>query len=461
MLRSYQQDCLVACLGAYQGGLCVLPTGSGKSHIIAELCHALEGEDVLVLTPRVELMRQNKEKIKNNTPCVTVNTAYARGMTADILIIDECHLIKPFEGMYQDLIKRSQATIYGFTATPIRMDGGKLIGLTFTQLIYEIGRSTLVEAGYLSPRRYIKVPDKLLINVRNESLKSIPKLSQDVCGQSKACLDHYLSVRQDDQALIFVCDIQHGEEVKKILPKSQLIHSGLSYNDRSNMIYAFKYRHIPFLINCEILTTGFDYPDLREIVILRPTDSYTLYEQICGRGDRVYEGKASNNIYDYTLNYYYFKKSKKTDYGKYCIYCLKITDYRLPHCQFCHKTLIKGEAPTRKCPTCHTNNYAKATYCITCGDFIKKNVDRIKFNKIYYYKVGAASCRLRFGENKLDFYTHIATALDLIKSLKPEECVISKKTHVGSVTVPPSIAYYKFDTYSNKAVLLKISLDKC
>lgn len=454
MLRDYQQDCLTACLAQPKGGLCVLPTGSGKSHIIAELCHQLEGQNILVLTPRVELMRQNKEKIKNNTPCVTINAAYGRGMTADILIIDECHLIKPHDGMYQALIKSHKSIIYGFTATPMRMDGGKILGLTFNDLIYEIKRETLIKAGYLSPRNHMSVPDELLINVRSESLKSIPKLSRDVCGQSKGCLDHYLSMREAEQALIFVCDIRHGEEVLKILPKAKLIHSKLSYDDRKTLISDFKKGFIPFLINCEILTTGFDYPALSEIVILRPTDSFVLYEQICGRGDRIYEGKTANRIFDYTLNYYYFKKSKKTDYDKYCIYCLKITDYRLRECQYCKKALIKGEVPTRKCFQCHEKNNAKATYCIECGQFIKQNVTAIRFDKIYLSPSKNGIRHICFGTNKVKFYSRTVSAVKLIEKFS------NKVAKVGDNPVDSAIAYYRFDTYHNKAALLKITLDK-
>ena len=336
MLRDYQQDCLTACLEHRAGGLCVLPTGSGKSHIIAELCHALDNKDVLVLTPRLELMRQNKEKIKNDTPCVTVNTAYFRKMSADILIIDEAHLIKPDEGMYQEIIKEAKI-IYGFTATPFRMEGGELLGLTFTTLIYTIERKVLIDKQYLAPRHYIPIPDSLLLNIKNANFNSMSSLSKSVCPQTQQCLTHYLSIKKSPQALIFACDIKHALKIQKMLPNAQVIHSKLLKNDRDILINHFKQGLIYYLINCEILTTGFDYPSLREIIILRPTDSYTLYEQICGRGDRPALNKSHNTIYDYTLNYYYFKKLTKTNYEKHCLHCFEFTDYRLRKCKACGK----------------------------------------------------------------------------------------------------------------------------
>ncbi len=455
-LRPYQQEALNTCLNASKGGLIIVPTGGGKSHIIAELCHALAHKSVLVLTPRIELMKQNREKIKSDTPCVTVNTAYYRKMKADIVIVDEAHLIRPHDGMYQEIISNA-TVIFGFTATPFRTYGGKLVGLTFKKLLFEVSRDELVSQGFLSPRTYVKAPHELLINVKTSAYTSLTQMSDEVCPQSKRCLDHYLENKKSEQALVFVCDITHAYKVHEMLPGSNLIHSKLSTQERTQIVHDFKSGKLAYLINCEILTTGFDYPALSEIVILRPTSSYSLFEQICGRGDRIYPGKIENRIYDYTINHYYFVKANKTDFFRYCIECYKATDYRLPRCQHCNARIIRGDAPIKKCIHCRSMNHPKATYCTDCGGFIKENIDYIQFNKISIKVESAKRCRIRLGESALTFPTTLEKVSRLADRLSIKVTKRYKKNNiVHLLDIAPTIAYYTFNKRVNEPVLLEI-----
>lgn len=376
MLRAHQKEALGACIAAPQGGLIVSPTGSGKSHIIAALCQQLNDRDVLVVTPRVELTRQNVAKITSSAVSMTVNTAYRQKVKTDVLIIDECHLVRQYDGMYQALMRNANLT-YGFTATPFRLDCGPLHPAIFEHKLYEIERETLVRAGFLAKRKIIEIPSNLIINVRNSSFNSLGQLSKDSCPKTKGCIEHFLAdADPTKQALIFVCDLKHGRIAQQHFPRSEIVHSQMSKKVRQNLVERFKINDLQYLINCEILTTGFDHPPLEQLVILRPTNSYTLYEQICGRGDRVSLGKQYNMIYDYTVNNFNFDyvKCGRTSPHRYCMFCLKITDYRLKTCTECNRTLVKGEAPTKRCSGCGHKNFNCATYCANCGVFVKDNV---------------------------------------------------------------------------------------
>ncbi len=441
-LRPYQQQALEACIQSEIGGCVIAPTGSGKSHIIAELCHHYTGKNVLVITPRRELMKQNAQKIHSDAKCMTVNKAYRDLIEADILIIDECHLVRQFDGMYQTLMQLAKK-VYGFTATPFRLDCGHLIPHVFKKCLYKIDREELVKTPFLTKRKPMPIPHDHLINVRNNAFNSVKQLSKDSCPQTKRCITHFLShVPKEKQALIFVCDIQHAQITQQYLPNSKIIHGKLPKSERDKIIKGFKSNNLQYLINCEILTTGFDYPALEHIVILRPTDSYTLHEQILGRGDRLCDGKEYNHIWDYTINSFCFesKKNKPTNFKRHCIFCLELTDYRLKNCTHCGKGLVKGEAPTKECKQCGYNNFTCATYCKECGGFVKDNVRWIKtigahvrFNKKGYMYI-----------DKIKFKTNLRSYNNLISHLKNNIYYIF---------------YYKWDNYNKSNKLLEIRID--
>lgn len=388
MLRQYQKDCLAAFQKqSLEGGkdLYIMPTGAGKSHVIAAIAEQLKDKDILIIVPRRELVRQNKEKINNqNIRCMTINLAYRRNERADILIIDECHLIPRWDGMYQSLIATAKKVI-GFTATPFRLDTGHLVPNIFDDVVYDLERDGLVSAGYLTQRQFIPIPPDHIINVRNNSFKSLKKLSDDMCPHTAKCLDHFKNNRVKDYGtLIFGCDLTHCAEIQKCLDdNSPILSSKTSKRERLEIIDKFTKGEISTLINCEILTTGFDYPALNNIVILRPTDSYSLYEQILGRGDRVHESKSKSYIFDYTINSFNFDTVvKKSNPIKHCIFCYELTDYRGSKCEHCNSTLVKGEAPAKECKTCKFLNHVRAVYCKDCGEFIRKNVYMFEFNSL-------------------------------------------------------------------------------
>ena len=393
MLRDYQTDCFNAFKNqSIESGkdLYVLPTGSGKSHIIAAICEELKDEDILVLTPRRELVIQNKEKINNSDiKCMTINLAYRRNITAKIVIIDEAHLVSQWGAMYSQIINCADKVI-GFTATPYRLDTGNLIPTIFDSIIYETDRQTLVNKKYLTPRNHMSIPVKDIINVKNDDFNSLVKLSKQMCPHTYNSLEHFKNnCILDDRTLIFGCDLTHCNLIKsswKTLTgeDAPVLSSKVNKKIRNECIDRFKRGEIKTLINCEILTTGFDYPALNNIVILRPTDSYSLYEQILGRGDRIAEGKKESYIFDYTINKFNFEGMSKGQKQpiRHCMYCLEETDYRAKRCAHCDKVLIKGDSPTKKCDNCKSANYARASYCTECGNFIRRNVKMFECDKM-------------------------------------------------------------------------------
>ena len=126
-------------------------------------------------------------------------------------------------------------------------------------------------------------------------MKNQNQLSQEVCPHTGAIMGYIKEVVDlSKRTLIFAIDLEHASEIAFRL-SDPISYSILSchtpHKTRARIIERFLKGDINVLINCELLTTGFDCPPLANIVVLRPTESYTLYEQILGRGDRPYPDK--------------------------------------------------------------------------------------------------------------------------------------------------------------------------
>ena len=167
-LRYYQQDCLKACIDNVDGGLCVLPTGSGKTHIISALCDYLYlnvSKNILVITPRRILKFQNKSKINKNITVMTWQEAWNKDYKYDVLILDEVHLAGHGTKMKEMMSKVKIS--YGFTATPYRLDSGYLIPYIFNKKIYEIKRKELIKHNFLAKREFKPIQNDHLLVVHD------------------------------------------------------------------------------------------------------------------------------------------------------------------------------------------------------------------------------------------------------------------------------------------------------
>lgn len=102
--------------------------------------------------------------------------------------------------------------------------------------------------------------------------------------------------------LIFTSTVQHAREVLSLLPEDQsaLVLGETEGSERDELLRNFRERRIKYLVNVSVLTTGFDAPHVDVIAILRPTESVSLYQQIVGRGLRLFEGKSDCLVLDYT-----------------------------------------------------------------------------------------------------------------------------------------------------------------
>lgn len=343
MLRDYQRQALHAIWDNLDRHVAAaLPTGSGKSHIIAELNRkALQeypGTRVLVVAHVKELLEQNAEKIRLHWPeapvgiyCAGLKSRQVNAITVasiqsiyrltldpfDLIIVDEAHRIPHGDsGMYHTLFRsQPQAKIVGLTATPYRLGGGLIHrgdDALFDDLVCEIKTADLVAQGYLSPIRSrpgSQQADLDGVHTRGgEFVADEMNAAFDQASLTTAVVQDILKhAAGRTSIMVFCCSVDHCHHVASALlaagESSVCVVTGETPStERAETIAAFKSRACRVLVNCDVLTTGFDAPNTDCIVLLRATKSPGLYVQIIGRGLRKSDGKADCLLLDYGGN---------------------------------------------------------------------------------------------------------------------------------------------------------------
>ncbi|OEE79601.1 DEAD/DEAH box helicase [Vibrio genomosp. F6] len=357
-LRPYQADSVKAVIHYFRKhstpAVLVLPTGAGKSLVIAELARLAKGR-VLVMAHVKELVEQNHAKYEGYDLKGAIFSAglgrketdqqvvfasvqsVVRNLDAfanqfSLLVIDECHRVPDEKtSSYQKVISHLREInpgikVLGLTATPYRLGMGWLYQYHtrgqvrseeprfFRDCIFELPIRYLLDEGFLTPARMIDAPvlsyDFSKLKPANTGRYKEAELDM-VIEQSKRAtpqiVDQIIQLAQDKQGImIFAATVRHAQEILGLLPagESAIVIGDTPTLERDQIINDFKNRHIKFLVNVSVLTTGFDAPHVDLIAILRPTESISLYQQIVGRGLRLSEGKTECLVLDYAGNSY-------------------------------------------------------------------------------------------------------------------------------------------------------------
>jgi len=354
-LRPYQQEAVAATLNHFrrsqQPAVIVLPTGAGKSLVIADLARVARGR-VLVLAHVKELVAQNHGKYcalgleadifaaglarKESQSKVVFGSvqSVARNLAQfdsafSLLIVDECHRIGDDENsQYQQILTHlrlhnPQLRLLGLTATPYRLGKGWIYrfhyhGMVrgderalFHDCIYELPLRYMIKHGFLVPPERLDMPvvqyDFSRLNAQANGLFSEADLNREL-KQQQRITPHIISQIVEFAAdrkgvMIFAATVEHAKEVLALLPDGKaLVSAETPGPERDALIDAFKRQQIKYLVNVAVLTTGFDAPHVDLIAILRPTESVSLYQQIVGRGLRLSPGKTDCLILDYAGN---------------------------------------------------------------------------------------------------------------------------------------------------------------
>lgn len=395
-LRPYQResiDLLWEYLSKHDGHPCVvLPTGAGKSVVIAELCreavNSWSGTSILMLTSRKELIEQNAQKMLTlwpNAPLGIFSASIGRrdidritfaGIQSvrkraielghrDLVIIDEAHEIAAEEtGAYRTLIGELTAInpalrVVGFTATPYRLGHGMITDspAIFDELIEPVTIKQLMDDGYLarlcSKHTGMTIDAGSVHKRGGEYIESELQALVDTDLNTQQAVEETIARAADRKAWLFFCaGVEHAEHVRDSLAahgiQAACITGKTPKSDREDIIRRFRAGEIRALTNANILTTGFDYPDIDLIVMLRPTMSPGLYMQMAGRGLRIKSHGGDCMVLDFAGNV--------ALHGP-------IIAVKPPR----PKGKGDGVAPSKICPECDEIVHMSARVCPSCG----------------------------------------------------------------------------------------------
>lgn len=370
ILRPYQERYINKIRQAYIDGFrapCVVaPCGAGKSVIIGEIVRRVAHNDkkVLFLVHRRELCDQIEETFdrlmvpSNSYKIGMVQTVSRRLFETDepsLIITDENHhgLASSYRKIYDYF---ADVRRLGFTATPIRLSGAGL-GDVNDLLIEEVTASWLVDHGYLAPYRYFapKLIDETqlkLNNIREFSQTSVDQAMRENRTIFGDVVAHYRSLAPGEKAICYAHSIEASQEVAKEFQdqgiSAEHIDAKTSKEDRDRIIENFRSGDLQVLTNVDLIGEGFDVPDCSTVILLRPTQSLSLYIQQSMRGMRYQPGKKAT-IIDHVGNVHRFGLPDADRSWSLDSSSPKITSVPIKTCSSCFTVYA---ANIKRCPAC-------------------------------------------------------------------------------------------------------------
>jgi superfamily II DNA or RNA helicase len=349
-LRDYQRDALDAVRAAWSRGVqrpaVVAPTGAGKtvmfSHLIADDFREFPDTRSVVLVHRDELADQAMDKIRQVSPGLRVGKVKAgdNDVTADVIVasvqtlatgsrldqlmatehdhgplalvvVDECHhAVAPSWRRVMDRLgcfnPESGTHVVGFSATLARGDGIGL-GSVWQEVAYAISLTRLIRRGHLADVRgvQVRVEDLDLADVRRSGgdyqVGSLGEAMMDSHAPTTIA-SAYREHASDRQGVVFTPTVEtaleSADELNRAGIVSEVITGTTPREDRRLIYKRYQAGDVQVLVNCMVLTEGFDAPWASCAVIARPTQSAPLYTQMVGRVLRPWPGKKDALVLD-------------------------------------------------------------------------------------------------------------------------------------------------------------------
>jgi len=283
---------------------------------------------------------------------------------ANGILAHNCHLIPPDgEGMYRTFLADAKVVnpnvrLVGLTATPYRMTTGTICGADklLNHVCYEVGVRELIVQGYLCPLKSKagkRKADTSGLHLRGGEFIAgeVEQLMDDDSLVRSACREIIAHAQDRRSVLIFAAGVQHALHVQRVLDslghECGFVHAETLPFDRTETLKRFRKGELKYLVNVNVLTTGFDAPNIDCIALLRPTNSPGLYYQMVGRGFRLHPGKDDCLVLDFGGNI--------------------LRHGPVDDLQIKEPGQGDGDAPAKECPQCQAVIHAAYATCPECG----------------------------------------------------------------------------------------------
>lgn len=348
-LRPYQHEAVHAVLNYWgvQGRarytpVVVLPTGTGKSTVIAELAATARrlGLRVVMLAHRRELLDQMAASVSavapelppvgivqgdRHAPEADIVAASFQTLSAnparlaelgrrEVVLVDEMHhsTAPTYAKVLDDLGVHDHADTAGrgwpvwacgFTATASRADGG--LGAVWDDVVYEKSLAWAIGNGYLVRPRGLTVvlPDLDLSTVTVRAGDYAAGELETVMSSSvETTVIAVLTHAAGRASIVFAAGVEHAEALADALTEhgvpAAAVTGAMDADDREAVYGQFRAGKLAAMVTVQVLTEGADFPRCNCVVMARPTRSQTLYSQMVGRAVRLYPGKDDALVLD-------------------------------------------------------------------------------------------------------------------------------------------------------------------
>lgn len=338
-LREYQlniiNETFYSLEKSYSSVLLQMPTGTGKTHVFAEIVRRWirvyePNKRVLILAHRIELIDQILERLLrfgikgapiSSKKVMNVESQVQVAMVQSLrnpnklpknislLVIDEAHHT-PAQ-TYISLINHYKKTnprikIIGLTATPWRLSGAGFSEI-FNHLITAPQIKTFINNGFLVPLKHYAASIIDLNSIKvDKSKKEYDERELEVVVRGDLLLaeliESYKKYANNKKTIVFALNRAHSEDIVNRFRKegitAEFIDANTNSDERKKIVDQFRKGDIQVLSNVNIFTEGFDCPDVEVVQLARPTKSLSLYLQQVGRAMRPSENKDYGIIID-------------------------------------------------------------------------------------------------------------------------------------------------------------------
>lgn len=341
-LRPYQTEAVLAVQAAWtvhnlSRPAVVLPTGTGKSTVIAKLATDARaaGARVVMLAHRGELLDQMAASVGYVDPAgepvgivaaerdepgtaivaATFQTvAKARRLASlgprDVILVDEAHHApaKSYRGVLDELgAFGPDVQTCGFTATMVRADQ-EALGSIWEEVVYEKSLAWAIGEGYLVPPRgrTVVMPElNKLVKIRNVAGDYAKgKLEEVMAASVDSTVEAILANAPDRAMIVFASGVDHADVLAQLLTErgiaAEAVVGSHSRDQRQAAYSQFHDGGLQALVTVQVLTEGADFPRCDCVVMGRPTRSQSLYSQMVGRALRPFPGKSDALVLDLT-----------------------------------------------------------------------------------------------------------------------------------------------------------------
>lgn len=316
-------------------GIIIMPTGTGKTFLSA-LDAKRMGGPVLFIVHRLDILKQSmnayqqvwpdastgiltgeqqeneedcevlfasKDKLRQPDQLSRFSTDYFR-----YIVIDEVHHGQ--SPTYQEIITHFQPVfMLGMTATPDRTDRKDIFELFHYKKVYEISLPEVIDRGLLVPYTYYGLTDDIDYSKikRNGNRYKVSDLEKHLIipERNEAILREYQEKGEGDKAIGFCVSIKHANRMAEIFSENGIIAESIhsEKENRDELLEKFRQDQIQVAFTVDLFNEGVDFPNVRVLLFLRPTESKTVFLQQLGRGLRLCAGKDRVRILDFIGNY--------------------------------------------------------------------------------------------------------------------------------------------------------------